>query len=476
MKRPGFHTQLLLTAFLIIGVTACTLGYIGVKMFHEFVQHRFEDRFQFLARYLALNAELGILIDQPAMLDRLARNLLSERDAARVMIFNAEGENLAEAEKELPGPYSEVTAPVRMKAASEETQAFQWGAGSPLVSGPTDVIGEVRLVYSTSQINRLLQTITGRFFLLSAALAALGLVLFYFISRSLVQPLMRLADTARKVGEGERHLRMEPGTLPETREVSLAFNAMLDSLERSRQAVEAANQEMARRNLLAEMGKFSMMIAHEIKNPLGIIKSSFDVMRRDPTDPTNETLISYIEEEIQRMNHLIEDFLSFARPAQPSFRVVDTHQMLKDGLDRFSRRKEAAHAAIRTEIPDGSCLSYLDPDLCMRAIDNILKNALEASSGKGEVEVWAECREAAWQVAISDRGGGIPEDMLEKIFDPFVTTRTKGTGLGLAYSAQVVQAHGGRLYARNREEGGACFTIELPREPKALDAVHSANF
>ena len=468
MKRPGIHARLLFTAFVVISVSAAVLGTIGMHMFHEFARNRFEDRFEFLARYLALNSELGILIDQPAMLNRLAQNLLSERDVARVVIYNAEGKKMAEADQGIAGPFAEVSEYVRLKSASEESQAFHWSFPSPMIAGEDNVIGRVQLTYSTSQINSLLEAITWRFILLAAAMAAVGLVVFYLISRSLVLPLTRLAETARKIGAGERDRRMEPGNLPETQEVSLSFNAMLDSLERSRQAVEAANQEMARQNLLAEMGKFSMMIAHEIKNPLGIIKSSFDVMRKDPTDPANETIIGYIDEEIQRMNQLIEDFLSFAKPAQPSFRVVDTNRMLADCLERFSRRPEAARVQIKSEIPEGSCISYLDPDLCLRAIDNILKNAAEASQGRGEIRICACCGDESWEVAIMDEGSGIPDDMLDKIFDPFFTTRTKGTGLGLAYSAQVVQAHGGRINAKNRESGGACFTIELPREPKGI--------
>ena len=471
MKRPGIHARLLFTAFVVISVAAAALGYMGVHMFHQFARNRFEDRFEFLARYLALNSELGILIDQPAMLNRLAQNLLSERDVARVVIYNADGKKLAEAGQEIAGPFSEVSEYVRMKSGNEESQAFHWAFPSSMVSDEDDVIGRVRLTYTTSQINSLLEAITKRFILLSAAMAAVGLVIFYLISRSLVLPLTRLAETARKIGAGERDLRMQPGNIPETREVSISFNAMLDSLERSRQAVEAANQEMARQNLLAEMGKFSMMIAHEIKNPLGIIKSSFDVMRKDPTDPANETIIGYIDEEIQRMNQLIEDFLSFAKPAKPSFRVVDTNQMLEDCLERFSRRLEAVGIQIIKEIPDNSCISYLDPDLCLRAIDNILKNAAEASRGKGKIKICAGCHDDCWQVDILDEGTGIPEEVLGKIFDPFVTTRAKGTGLGLAYSAQVIQAHGGRISAANRETGGACFTIELPREPKGLEFV-----
>ncbi|RJP84117.1 MAG: sensor histidine kinase [Desulfobacteraceae bacterium] len=469
MKSPGIHLRFLVTALITISLTAFILGYVGMRLFHGFVQNQFDERFQFLARYLALNSELGILIDQRSMLDQLANNLLAEGDMAKVAIFNASGDRLAEAAKEIPGPYAAIRESVRVKAASDESQAF-FGQAVPLPSDEKlDIIGEVEIVYSTSQVNRLLKTITFWYLWLAAGLAAFSLVVFYFISRSLVSPLTRLAQTARQVGAGDLDLRMMPGNIPETREVSLAFNAMLDSLERGRLAVEAAQQEMVRQNLLAEMGKFSMMIAHEIKNPLSIIKSSFDMLKKDPTQPDNVIFFQYIEEEIQRINGLIEDFLSFAKPAKPSFRVVDANSMLKDCVDRFGRMDTTHQIEFETHIPDTSCLSYLDPDLFRRAIDNILKNAVEACKEQGVITIDAACMTESWRVEIADDGCGIQENMLDKIFNPFVTTRAKGTGLGLAYTSQVVQGHGGSIRVENRFQKGARFIIEIPREPKQFD-------
>lgn len=468
MKSPGIHARLLVTAFLIISVTSFSLGFMGVKLFHEFVRQRFDERFAFLARYLALNAELGILIDQRAMLGQLADNLLSEQDVVRVEIFNRNGERLAHAEKYLPGPMSEVSAPVRLKASSEESQAFGWEAPAA-INDRDPVIGNVRITYSASQIRSMLASITIRFVVSTAGLSVLCLVIFFFISRSLVAPLTRLAQTARKIGAGEVWLRTAFEGPPETREVSFAFNAMLDSLQRHREAVEKANQEMARRNLLAEMGKFSMMIAHEIKNPLSIIKSSFDVLRKDPFSDANPVIIGYIDEEIRRINSLIEDFLSFAKPSKPAFRIADANQMLRDCLERFMRMPSAQNMTVDAHVPDGTCLSYLDPDLCRRAVDNILKNAAEACGEGGAIQVTARCLDECWQVEIADDGEGIRDDALQKIFDPFFTTRAKGTGLGLAYTAQVIGAHGGRIAVKNRETGGAVFVIEIPREPKMID-------
>jgi len=454
---------------MIISLTAFTLGYVGMKMFHGFVQNQFEERFQFLARYLALNSELGILIDQRSMLSQLADNLLAEGDVSRVEIYNNDGEILASASTVIPGPYATVQAPVRIKSSSDEGQAFLWSFPSPVAGEPTDIIGKVEIMYSTSQVNSLLKTISFWYLWLAAGMAVLSLVIFFFISRSLVSPLTRLAQTARKVGEGELQRRMMPGNIPETREVSLAFNAMLDSLEKGRLAIEEANQEMSRQNLLAEMGKFSMMIAHEIKNPLGIIKSSIDLLKKDPADSSNVTLIGYIEEEIQRINGLIEDFLSFAKPAKPTFRVVDANGMLKDCIDRFGRMDTTKNVDFEEQIPETTCLSYLDPDLFRRAIDNILKNAVEACNGRGFIVIEAFCGEETWNVEITDDGCGIEEEMMEKIFNPFITTRAKGTGLGLAYTSQVIQAHNGVISVENRNKQGARFKIEIPREPKMFD-------
>lgn len=469
MRVPGIHFRLLVTAFLVISLTAFTLGTIGVKMFYDFEQNRFAERFEALARYLALNAELGILIDQRAMLHELAANLLSEADVAKVLIFNSANEMLAEASKSVPGPYEMVETLVRVKSLSDESQAFSFMFSSSITETPPEVIGKVQIIYSYSQINRLLKNIAVRYLWLTVGLAVLCIMIFFFISRSLVLPLTRLAQTARKVGEGELHRRMHPGNIPETREVSLAFNAMLDSLESGRKAVEKANQEMARRNLLAEMGKFSMMIAHEIKNPLSIIKSAFDILKKDPADPANTVLIGYIEEEIQRINVLIMDFLSFAKPAKPAFRMVDANAMLKECIERFGRLDTVREIEFKADIPETSCLSYIDPDLLRRAIDNILKNAVEACNGHGKIRVEGICGEDFWQMEISDSGCGIPEDLLDKIFDPFITTRAKGTGLGLAYTLQVVTAHHGTLTVSNRQPNGALFKIEVPREPKTVD-------
>ena len=417
MKRPGIHVRLLLAVVILISATTSALGYIGVTIIHQFVQSRFEERIRFLARYLALNAELGILIDERTMLNRLAGNLLAEKDVIGVKITDRFGDLLADVGEAAGGPSeSVIDAPVVLKTSRDESIAFQWpGVGEP----DFRQIGSVRVAYSSREIDALLRTVKTRFLLLSVISAGAAMVIFFFISRSLVAPLTRLVGAVRKVADGDMEIRVTPGTLPETRKLALAFNAMLDSLAESSRALDAANREMVRQKTLAELGKFSLMIAHEVKNPLSIIKSSLDLLKKDvdPDSAGGATLVEYMEDEIRRLNRLIEDFLQFARPAKPQHREMDINRLLADHIERM--RASNGGVTFKTDIPKTPCRVWGDPDLLIRAVANVVKNAADAVEGAGMVTVAATVDDQGWAMEISDGGPGIDPDDLPRIFEPF---------------------------------------------------------
>ncbi|MDY6972846.1 MAG: HAMP domain-containing protein, partial [Thermodesulfobacteriota bacterium] len=268
MKRPGIHLRLLVAAFLLICASAFTLDVVGVHITRQFMVTRFRDRISFLAKYLALNSEVGVLIGDRSGLKSLALNLLGEEDVARVTILDNHDRQLVDLSRAITGPLSVVEAPVRFKKTRDEDLLFrsnQTPFGERQVPG-VDYIGKVRITFSTHGIDELMVEITRQFILFSTGLAIIAGLVFYFISRSIVLEVTRLATTARQVGKGELTLRARPGSLPETRELAVAFNSMLDSLEWSSKALENAYQEMIQQNTLAEVGKFSTMIAHEVKN------------------------------------------------------------------------------------------------------------------------------------------------------------------------------------------------------------------
>lgn len=459
MSKLGIHLRLLLCVFALITATTFTLGYMGISISREFIQSRFEKRVAFLARYLALNAELGVLIDNRNMLNKLAMNLMTEDDIARVVISDGKKREIVAQSREIPGPLFTVKEPVVLSESAPYDEVFEWNS---LPAQTEKIIGFVEITYSTVYIEKILTVMKNRFIWFSAGLACLAGLIFYFLSRSMVRPVTQLAQVAREVARGDIELRVQPGRLPETRDLAMAFNSMLDSIKWNRDALEDAYQEIIQQTTLAEMGKFSLMVAHEFKNPLSIIKSSLDVLKSYPHVSRDDPVIFYMEDEIGRMNRMIEDFLAFARPGRPRFRQVDVSTLVDQIVEKFQLREAESGVEIHSEVPAELYHETMDPDMFSRVITNILKNAVEAVAGEGEVFVKVSVEDETLEVKIDDSGDGIQPESMEKLFEPFFTTRSKGTGLGLAYAMQVVKAHNGNITARNRRDKGACFTVRIP--------------
>lgn len=465
MKKPGIHARILFSAFLMIVAATLALDWAGVHITSQFMHKRFEDRIAFLAKYLALNSEVGVLVGDRSGLKSLALNLLGEEDVARVEIMDNQNNVLVNLSRDVRGPISKVETPVLFKRNQDENMVIFSDRVTPFgrrpVSG-TEHIGKVRIYFSTFGINQLIRTITKQYLWISSVLAVLAVLLFYFLSRSITKEVKNLVVTAHQVGRGDLSLRAKPGRLPETQQLALAFNAMLDSLAVSRQTLQRVNRQMIQQKTLAEVGKFSLMVGHEVKNPLGIIKSSLDILKKEYDLSSDITMVGYIEDEILRLNRLIEEFLQFAKPTKPAFREVDLNEMLADVARRFEMMEPHNAKKLKLKLPDKPAVGLADRDLLMRAVGNIVKNAYEATGEDGRVEIRSSLSEDAWKVEIVDNGPGIDRDVKHKIFNPFFTTRAKGTGLGLAFAAQVFKSHGGYILAENGDAKGAVFTAEIP--------------
>ncbi|ACN16092.1 AtoS2 [Desulforapulum autotrophicum HRM2] len=465
MRKAGIHARLLVAGFFLICAATFSLDYMAVQITRQFMDKRFKDRITFLAKYLAMNSEVGVLIGDKAGLRILALNLLGEEDVARVTVINEDGKILVEQSRPVSGKQFSVETPVVFKKNINENLLFrsrQTLFGEQKTTG-MEYIGKVRIHYTTYGIDQLMVEITRQFFIVSGVLVVLAAIIFFFISRSIVKEVTWLAETAARVGQGAKDLRAPVGNLPETRNLAVAFNRMLDSLEKSRKDYERVNQALLKQSALAERGKFSLMVAHEVKNPLSIIKGSFQMLKKDFSLPHDNLMIQYIDDEVERLNRLIEDFLLFARPCEPMLRQVDLNLMMKDIVARFEVQLISSPVEIKSCIKDEPWYSMADMDLLIRGVSNIVKNACEANQRGGVVGVHVVCDADQWAVEICDQGDGVESENLERIFDPFFTTRASGTGLGLAFARQVIGDHAGTIGVKNAKEGGAVFTITLPR-------------
>jgi signal transduction histidine kinase len=237
---------------------------------------------------------------------------------------------------------------------------------------------------------------------------------------------------------------------------------MLDSLENSRKAYERIARETSRQRSLAELGKFSLSVAHEVKNPLAIIKTAFEFLQKEYKIAGDNTMANYINDEIFRLNRLIENFLLFAKPGNISFTDVDTGSCVEMLKKRYDMLYDEAPVTLTWQVPKESRHIRADIHLLVQVFDNIIKNAVEASPEGSVVAINAYAENHMWFTEITDQGPGIEKDREQKIFEPFFTTKSKGTGLGLALAFQIIKAHNGILYAGNNARGGAVVTLGIP--------------
>ncbi len=432
-----FQNRLILGIAILLFLTTFSLSYVGNKLAEEFMLKRFKDRMEFLAKYLAANTELGILLDDKEMLKKMASNLLKEKDVIEVKVYNAQNRLLAQAgENKLIDAPNKVSANVTLSATSE-TLAFG------IDTNQNKNIGRVEITYVTSSIKELTNRLKERYILLTLVIAGISIGIFLIFAKGITAPLSRLIEAAQEVASGNLDVKLEEGSLPETQKLAKAFNTMIEALKQSRKDLEETYQKLIQEKSLSEIGHFAVTVAHEVKNPLGIIKGALDVLKKkEIEDDIRKTMIAYVEDEIQRLNNLIKDFLDFSRPKPLKFKQVNLKELLEEIVSRMEI--EWAQKGIRLNLVAEEVSSIqADREALSRALINIIRNGCEVSEKGQHVEIHLFKKEHRIIITIADNGPGIPVDKKDKIFEPFFTEKSKGTGLGLTLSKKIIDAHMG---------------------------------
>jgi signal transduction histidine kinase len=252
--------------------------------------------------------------------------------------------------------------------------------------------------------------------------------------------------------------------------VHLIFLLMVQHSERLVLSVKRANDRLAElsrlqselvsRERLSALGEAAAVVAHEVRNPLGVILNVIEVLGRDPNRCDRERELLAIErDEALRIDRLVRDLLVLAKPLEPRSCVVDPSALAERSIATLRPRLESAQLALELEVDPELPQFCADPDYVQIALTNLIQNAIEATPKGGTVRV--HVRRCADRVGfdVEDEGPGIDRETREKIFEPFFTTRTTGTGLGLAIVRSIMKQHGGKVRARDARTGGACFEL-----------------
>ncbi len=226
-------------------------------------------------------------------------------------------------------------------------------------------------------------------------------------------------------------------------------------LAMNRGYAEAKDRE-ARDRELVELGQAARTIAHEIKNPLGVIRIQCGLLKRGAPEGTVAGL-SIIDDEALRLAALADRIRGFLKSGEAAAERIDARGYLAEFAARYRGSLESA-------VDVGAGVATLaDPARLTEALDNLVSNAIDAGRGAAEPpRLEASVRSRRLTISVLDRGGGVPADMADRIFEPFFTTKERGSGLGLALAKKNVEACGGRIAYADRPGGGAAFTVSLP--------------
>ena len=231
--------------------------------------------------------------------------------------------------------------------------------------------------------------------------------------------------------------------------------------------IREMEEKIRRSEQLAAIGKMAAGIAHEIRNPLASMSGSIQMMSQSANlDPVSEKLMGIVLRETDRLNDLVTDFLQFARPQPPQPEPVDVRKMLEEIVEVFAYLRyqgEADGLGVSVELQmRGELEIDADPRQLKQVFWNLLNNAAEAASARVRIEVNVSAATDEARIRVLDDGCGIPAEVMDRIYDPFFTTKDTGSGLGLAQVLRIVEDHRGGLRAESEPDVGSTFTVTLP--------------
>uniref|UniRef100_A0A832EEM8 Signal transduction histidine-protein kinase/phosphatase MprB n=1 Tax=Desulfacinum infernum TaxID=35837 RepID=A0A832EEM8_9BACT len=450
-QRPSLRQRFVAAGTVLIAVTAGAVGLFAYRTTATFLAARYRDHMRALAEYAALQAEVGVLLEDARMLQRVADGLLDRSDIRAAEIYAADGRSLT-GERRRPRTPLEHLAWVEAPVWSARLEG-----AAPHLDAPVGAqrIGTVRLGYTVKGLGDLLRRLLVRFGVFTALVALVGAAVYGWIARSLTGPLRRLEDAAAEAARGRLDVRAEGGGLRETDRVAHTFNAMLEALERREKDLERLNARMARQEALAQVGRFSAMVAHEIKNPLTILRGSLQALRRDdPTGNTHAMVMDFMEEEVARIDRLVQDFLLFAKPVRPKRRSLPLWAWLEQTAHKLQLMAPEGSRLELTldggeETPAGNCPSppgqsagggrMAEKRCCVLPGEKSATGCSEVAAqaappGKGGTWVAAEGAPPEW-AARQACGSATVAEALRACFDPDLLETAVGHLLRNAWDA-----------------------------------------
>ena len=469
MMKWGLNLKFICYTVFIVVFISLVFSAVFIFQSRKALLHEFKNTAQSLVKNLALNIEVPLFIENQSALSSLAQNLMKEESVQSVSIYNEAGKamvSLSKGRRLFPWQQELVVYQVYFSSDTGDAMTDEMKLFYQQEKGGGDkgrLIGRIEVLFSRDSIISALNRMRWWIFISATIAACIGGVAALYFSRTLILPVQRLARATYSIARGNWEERLSISGTDELGQLTESFNLMAQSLISKRDELEDTYRALALRDRMAEIGKFSTIIAHELKNPLGIIKGAVDIIAKTSTAPQlRTTMTGYIQDEVQRLNKIIEDFLAFARPAPPQKVLCDVNDVVRKFAGHFTI-PDKAQKNVRLQVELGAqTQAEIDEDQIYQVLLNLANNSLQAIGPDGVITIRTDCHEGLVTLQVLDTGPGIPPGMREKVFEPFFTTRAQGTGLGLAIVKKFIESHQGGVSIAEAPGGGTIFKIYLP--------------
>lgn len=300
-------------------------------------------------------------------------------------------------------------------------------------------------------------------------------IIFFTLTLLVIKPVNRLRTHISQIEQNIQSL--EKGemvvfpTLPEPKNntdeianLTRSFNHLITQLNYANsKLIELHHTQLEHADRLATTGEIAASIAHEIKNPIAGVLGALQIFEDTiANDDEKKEIYAEMIFQLERVNHAVNDLLSYARPAQPVFEEVQINDLLKKTISLMSPQLRDKNISLKNELADDLSLVAADKKQMQQIFWNVLINSLQAIDTDGKITIRTFNHNSSVQIVISDNGKGIKEKQLDKVFKAFYTTKHKGTGLGLTITKRIVDQHRGEINLESEPEVGTTVTIKIP--------------
>jgi two-component system, NtrC family, sensor histidine kinase HydH len=245
--------------------------------------------------------------------------------------------------------------------------------------------------------------------------------------------------------------------------VAVVTGVLADRDHAQQRRLEQNVETLRRADRLAAIGQLAAGLAHEIRNPLASIEGAAEILANEDTDEsTREEFAGLIKKECARLSRLLSRLLDYARPRKPEYRPTAVPPLVHSVARLMQHSAQQGGVEVRLDLPETIPELWCDAEQIRQVLLNLALNGVQAMPEGGRLEISAGAVDLGIEIRVKDSGGGIPPENIDKLFDPFFTTRANGTGLGLPIAQQIVTQHGGTVKVDSTPGAGTTFTVMLP--------------